>query len=78
MILYADNLALHGGDENNQNLKTKTETEFQKIENWIKSNRLSSNYKKNQRCCFFSQINYKHFFVGSKNGKIYKKFYQVP
>jgi len=53
MILYADDVVLLCVDKNIQNLKIKSESEFSKIENWIKINRLSLNYKKTN-CILFN------------------------
>jgi len=53
MILYADDAVLLCVDKTVQNLKIKSESEFSKIENWIKNNRLSLNYKKSN-CILFN------------------------
>ena len=52
MILYADDSVLLCTDPSVKKLQTKTETEFRKLENWIKLNRLSLNYKKTSTISF--------------------------
>jgi len=39
-------------DKDIQTLKVKSETEFQKVENWIKTNKLTLNYKKSNYVLF--------------------------
>ena len=80
MILYANDSAKVCGNKNIHYLKIKTEIEFQKLENWIKSNRLLLNYNK-IKYVVFSQTNHENFFVKLKNGKIcnlQQNMYQVP
>ena len=52
MILYADDSVLLCTDPSVKKLQTKTEPEFRELENWIKLNRLSLNYKKNNTILF--------------------------
>ena len=49
MFLYVDNSAIIYTEKIIQNLKGKSENELCKIQNWIKLNRLTLNYKKS--CC---------------------------
>jgi len=59
-------------DKNMRNLKIKSESEFSKIENWIKNNRLSLNYKKTN-CVFFNnnkQNSSPKIDIKSQNGLI--------
>ena len=46
MVLYADNSYLLCTDKNICNFQRKSETELCKTKKWIKSNKLSLNYKK--------------------------------
>ena len=46
MILYADDSAIICTENNFQNLENKSKNKLCKIENWIKLNTLTLNYKK--------------------------------
>ena len=52
MILYADDSVSLCTDPSVKKLQTKTETEFRNLENWIKLNRQSLNYKKTDNILF--------------------------
>ena len=46
MMLYADDSVMVCGDSDIRRLKCKTETEFSKIKEWTKINKISLNYNK--------------------------------
>jgi len=48
MILYANDSVLDCADNDIQKLKSKTEAELHKIEDWTRINKISLNYKKNK------------------------------
>jgi len=72
MVLFADDSVMTCADKDMQTLKVKSETEFQKVNNWIKINKLTLNYKKSN-CVLFTNNKTKtsnDFFVTTNNGVI--------
>ena len=74
-ILYADDSVLLCSDVSTEKLKSKFETSFLQLENWISSNRLTLNYSKTN-CVLFSNLkklsNY-GFCINTPNGPLPNK-----
>ena len=73
VLLYADDDALLCKDKTHDGLKSKSEKEFQKIESWVISNKLTINYTKTN-CVFFlkpsKNIDCKNLCIRAFNGNI--------
>ena len=73
ILLYADDAVLLCKDKTQDGLKSKSEKEFQKIESWVISNKLTINYTKTN-CVFFlkqsKNIDCKNLCIRALNGNI--------
>ena len=73
VLLYADDAVLLCKDNSHDQLKSKSEKEFQKIESWVISNKLTINYT-TTNCVFFlkpsKNIDCKNLCIRALNGNI--------
>ena len=71
MMLYAEDSVMVCDDNDIQRLKSNTEKEFYKIEEWTKINKISLNYNKT-KCMLFSRdkSSVKNFVINTINGPL--------
>ena len=73
IILYADAAALLWSDKTSIGLKNKSETNMQKIENWLVANKLKLNYTKTNYITFLNHTKankHKYVYICVTNGTI--------